>query len=426
MKQWQKLFLTFCLCLGVIGGTATMSVRADTDDSNTAVETVKDREGKEKEKEDTDKKEKDEALKDWYIKKEEAQKILNDRNASSAEKKKAQEVIDKANKVEKEYDDLESGKTENKLVLDYEDKRDSAFGGFVKSFMSVSIPIGTKNFDFGNLEKSFRNFIELSNIKSWSVGNVNIYNNFFKNGVYTAVASVGSTLCVLFLVVGVLKDALAFDRLDWRRVLAQILKTGVLVYFIDNAWKLLELVASATEEITTLALDHITSNVSTPTLSIGQLLNNVLVYVHQQGGGDWWGDIMGTVMEVLIFVFAIIIAVIYYKTILDIVLMVFQRLFKLLFAFSIAPIPMALTMSEGSNGQGIFKYCVWVAGIVLEGLVMLVAIKLYSVLWSGLLGSVSGDYWTILGIILVGVILLNGLLKVIVEAGQRVIEQFSR
>lgn len=59
MKQWQKLFLTFCLCLGVIGGTATMSVRADTDDSNTAVETVKDREEKEKEKEDTDKKEKD-------------------------------------------------------------------------------------------------------------------------------------------------------------------------------------------------------------------------------------------------------------------------------------------------------------------------------------------------------------------------------
>lgn len=327
--------------------------------------------------------------------------------------------------AKKEYENIKAEKQINTKELD---TRESTFGSSVKNLMSVSIQIGNYKFSFGELENSFKKFIEIKNIKEWKIGEINLYNDVFKNGVYTAFSAVSTSLCVLFLMVGVIKDALAFDHLDWRRVIAQILKTCVVIYFVNNSWSLLEKIGEVVEAITNDAMQLININMGGSSLGVAGLFHNIMVWAHHSTGTGIFSGMMGSLMEILYLLITLIIAIFYYKSLLEVVYLVFQRLFKLMFAFSVSPLPFALTLSEGNNGQGIFRYAIWVAGILLEGLLMLVAVRIYLALWSGLMSGIHGteDAWCLIGILFVGSIFINGVFKIIIEAGQNVIQQFAR
>ncbi len=461
----------FCLCVLGIGLIQPVSIPVYADDTGD-LEIVKEAENKEKEenkenKKNEEQKKKDNALKPYTDKVKKAQDKYN--KDKTPQNKKALDNA-KAN-LEKAEKDLNS----EGFHAMTEDYRESHFGDFAKNLFSISIPLGSKNFDFTDLETSFENFIFLKEIQTWNIGGVSLWSVFknlfsisiplgsknfdftdletsfenfiflkeiqtwniggvslwsvFKNGIYTVISSVATTLCFMFLILSIIKDCLAFDRFNWKTALGSILKAIIVVIIIQNAWRILFLVGNAFDGLVNESINKIvqtTDNVGT--LRMGVIMKNVIVYFRY---AEWVNiplikDLLQVIMELLAFIASFIIAVIYYQLLIQVATKVFQRLFKILFGMSIAPIPMAMTLTEGVNGNGIIRYIAWFSGTFLEGLIMLVAIKLYLILWTGVLAGLGTDPIQAILIVLVGVIFLNGLMNVIIEAGQQIIQQFIR
>lgn len=425
MKKIRKIMFLFCLCVLGIGLLQPASIPVYADDTGD-LEIVKDAENKEEEeenkknKENEEQKKKDKALKYYTDKVKEAQVKYN--KDKTPQNKKALDNA-KAN-LEKAKKDLNS----EGFHAMTEDYRESHFGDFAKNLFSISISLGSKNFDFTDLETSFENFIFLKEIQTWNIGGVSLW-SVFKNGIYTVISSVATTLCFMFLILSIIKDCLAFDRFNWKTALGSILKAIIVVVIIQNAWRILFLIGNAFDGLVNESINKIvqtTDNVGT--LQMGVIMKNVIVYFRY---ADWVNiplikDLLQVIMELLAFIASFIIAVIYYQLLIQVATKVFQRLFKILFGMSIAPIPMAMTLTEGVNGNGIIRYIAWFSGTFLEGLIMLVAIKLYLILWTGVLAGLGTDPIQAVLIILVGVIFLNGLMNVIIEAGQQIIQQFIR
>lgn len=414
----------FCLCVLGIGLIQPVSIPVYADDTGD-LEIVKEAENKEKEenkenKKNEEQKKKDNALKPYTDKVKKAQDKYN--KDKTPQNKKALDNA-KAN-LEKAEKDLNS----EGFHAMTEDYRESHFGDFAKNLFSISIPLGSKNFDFTDLETSFENFIFLKEIQTWNIGGVSLW-SVFKNGIYTVISSVATTLCFMFLILSIIKDCLAFDRFNWKTALGSILKAIIVVIIIQNAWRILFLVGNAFDGLVNESINKIaqtTDNVGT--LRMGVIMKNVIVYFRY---AEWVNiplikDLLQVIMELLAFIASFIIAVIYYQLLIQVATKVFQRLFKILFGMSIAPIPMAMTLTEGVNGNGIIRYIAWFSGTFLEGLIMLVAIKLYLILWTGVLAGLGTDPIQAILIVLVGVIFLNGLMNVIIEAGQQIIQQFIR
>lgn len=330
------------------------------------------------------------------------------------------------NVQKKEEAKKEEEKNPTSVSTTERDSRDSKFGDIIEKFMEIKVDIGNLTFDFQKLELSFENFIKMENIKTWTVGNVNIY-KVFKDGIYETISAIGVSLATLFCLVALIREGLAFDRIDWRRVLVQVVKTVIVIYFIENAWNMLEAIGSISTDVTTHILDKVNIDVG-KTLPLGTIMRNIIVFIRLQDTGTW-GNSLGFVYEIITFLGMLLVGIQYYKTILDVVLKVFQRLFKLLFGLAISPIPIATTLSDSNTStQGLVKYCIWVFGVYFEGMVMLVAVKLFIALWAGLLSGITStaNIGTIIAALVVGVGLVNGLFSTIIEAGQRVLEQFSR
>lgn len=422
MKKLRKIICVFCLCILGIGLLQPTSIPVYADDTGD-LEIVKKTENKEKDKnkkENEEQKKKDEILKTYTDKVKEAQDKY-DKDKSPQNKKALDNA--KAN-LEKAKKDL----TSEGFHAMTEDYRESHFGDFAKNLFAISIPLGSKEFDFADLETSFKNFTFLKEIQNWQIGGVSLW-SIFKNGIYTVISSVATTLCFMFLILSIIKDCLAFDRFNWKTALGSILKAIIVVIVIQNAWKILFLVGNAFDGLVNESINKIgesTNNVDT--LGMGIIMKNVIVYFRY---AEWVNiplvkDIVQVIMELLAFIASFIIAIIYYQLLIQVATKVFQRLFKILFGMAIAPIPMAMTLTEGVNGNGIIRYIAWFSGTFLEGLIMLVAIKLYLILWTGVMAGMGTDPIQAILIILVGVIFLNGLMNVIIEAGQQIIQQFIR
>ena len=303
------------------------------------------------------------------------------------------------------------------------DPRDSFFGDIIENFMSVKVNIGNKEFDMNKLESSFKNFVDIDSIKTWSIGDITIY-SIFKTAVYEPISAIGVSLAVLFCIVSLIKEGLAFDRMDWRRILVQVIKTVIVVYFIENAWDMLEAIGSISTDITNNILQKVSIETG-KTLTLGEIMRNVIIFVRNYKDTN---GILQVVYELVTFMGMLLVGVQYYKTIFGVALKLFERVFKLFFALAISPIPIATTLSDSNTStQGLVKYCIWVFGIYFEGMVIMVGVKLFLALWSGLLSCITtGSLGVIIAVLLVGVMLINGLFSTIIDAGEKVIEQFSR
>ena len=273
----------------------------------------------------------------------------------------------------------------------------------IKSLFDIKFSILGFDVDISNIVTTVRSLCDFNDLEASEIW-------FIADLVNKFLIPLGLSLLTLFCLIELVRKSLEVERLSWERVAMTIIKYLFMAALVENSFLLLSTIMRIFNDallgVSALLTD--TSGMD----SLGTTMYNVV------------DDADGFLMDIVTGIIVIILYIPFIGTIIGAIGQVFVRMAKVVLAFSVSPIPMALSVYEGLQSVSI-RFAMSVAALGLEGILVVICVTIYSIA----LGSVStGDAGADLGTAvskLLGLLVANSLLMGTISVSSNLAEKWT-
>jgi len=213
--------------------------------------------------------------------------------------------------------------------------------------------------------------------------------------IFDAMLPIGYSFVALFFIIDFLNKCLMFEWMRWENVVKCLLKLVVAKLIIENSFMLLTTMFSVVTNIINKA--HAAYD---PVQMKGANIDAVLASI--DGMGFW--DRVGFYMSVQPWVLVM------NGIKLAIYVVVYGRMVELYLMTAISPLPLSTLVGEGTHDIA-KRFLKTYFALCLQGVVLLIGCMLYSSMITGLAIDNSGEWGSIMKIMLVSIILLSIFVK---------------
>lgn len=273
----------------------------------------------------------------------------------------------------------------------------------IKSLFDIKFDILGFSVDISNIVTTVRDLCNFNKIKASDIW-------FIANSVNKFLIPLGLSLLTLFCLMELVRKSLEIERMSWERTAMTIVKYLLMAAILENSFTFLTTIMGIFNDAM-LGITKLLTNTSGMT-SLAETMYTVV------------DDAEGFLMDIVTGIIIIILYIPFVGTIIGAIGQVFIRMTKIIMAFAISPIPLAISVFEGLQQVSI-RFAMSVASLGLEGILVVICVTIYSIA----LGSVStGDAGADIGTAvskLLGLLIANGILMGSISAGSHLAERWT-
>lgn len=268
-------------------------------------------------------------------------------------------------------------------------------GTLISNMFKIVFEILGFKIDFGQFVTTIQNLCNWTVIKGTSIWSL-------AAKLHQIIVPIGLSLLTLFFLLDIVKKTLEIDRLSWERMVFTFIRFFIFKMLIENSFELLTSIMSITNNLLLKVMSAVNNGMVLPDLA-----NQMKDLVDNAGG------ILNTgLMAVMV----LILYIPFMGTLVGVLVQIFVRIGKLIFAFAFSPIPIAIgTWEDGSNIAK--RFIMQTVALGIEASMIVVATGIYSMALSSLTnaGSIST---------MIGVMFLNGFLMAMISVSSNLAEKW--
>ncbi|WP_281790642.1 hypothetical protein [Faecalibaculum rodentium] len=276
-------------------------------------------------------------------------------------------------------------------------------GGFAKFLLEIHFNLLGIDINIGDVVGSMEKLIRYTGISEIGISNTSI--GALMSNLTAVCTTVGLTLLGAFTMMNLIRLAMDPERISWEKVMMVIVRFLIFKMFIDNATRFFRMVFSIADKLITDLMGSFAMNpnaAGTMAEQISEGINNAKLF-------SFLGLELGPIFAFTLFCLFYLTLV---GTVVGIIGQVLYRVLKIVVYQSISPVFISIGSFEDGAGTG-KRYLMTAVAIALEGVIMMIMLKMYSLLMATV--SVAGD--NPYGLILATLILNSMLTLGISQAG---------
>jgi hypothetical protein len=233
----------------------------------------------------------------------------------------------------------------------------------------------------------------------------------------------GLQLLALFTIINFIKMAMDIDRVSWEKVVMVFVRFMIFKTLIQYASRLFAAIFQIGDVLmeqiqTTLTLSVDASNTMTAAEAIKEAINNPDI--------DLGWSLLNNGASLIVFIIFLFCLLPYIGTMLSIVTSVLYRCIKIVLYVSIAPIPIAIGSFEDGASTG-KRFIMQAAGMVLEGLMIMIILYLYQIGIASIPAIGSDGSNVLIGAagFMIAVMLMNSLCSLAISQSAQMAERWA-